>query len=67
MVHFGMCQSANPVILLRLFPSLAPAQLLRPVEGIFPGTRMPAPEPHVSLHPRRAHPAAGRPGSAHIS
>jgi len=37
MAHFGMCSSANPVVLLRLFPSLAPDALLKPVLHLFPG------------------------------
>lgn len=36
-VQFGMCSSANPVVLLRLFPSLAPEELLSPVLHLFPG------------------------------
>lgn len=35
--QFGMCSSANPVVLLRLFPSIAPDTLLSPVLHLFPG------------------------------
>jgi hypothetical protein len=46
-VQFGMCSSANPVVLLRLFPSLAPEELLSPVLHLFAGalraTRMSKP------------------------
>jgi hypothetical protein len=35
--QFGMCSSANPVVLLRLFPSLAPEALLSPVLHLFAG------------------------------
>ncbi len=31
MAHFGMCSAANPVLLLALFPSLAPRALLAPL------------------------------------
>lgn len=37
--QFGMCSSANPVVLLRLFPSLAPDTLLSPVLHLFPGAQ----------------------------
>jgi hypothetical protein len=36
-VQFGMCSSANPVVLLSLFPSLAPEELLSPVLHLFAG------------------------------
>lgn len=41
-VQFGMCSSANPVVLLRLFPSLAPEELLSPVLHLFAGALRPA-------------------------
>lgn len=41
-VQFGMCSSANPVVLLRLFPSLAPEELLSPVLHLFAGALQPA-------------------------
>ena len=31
MVHFGMVRFSNPVVLLRLFPSLSPQSLLEPL------------------------------------
>ncbi len=31
MAHFGMCSSASPVVLLRLFPSLASPAMLEPL------------------------------------
>lgn len=31
LAHFGMCSHANPVVLLRLFPSLVSRQLLDPL------------------------------------
>lgn len=34
-VHFGMCSAASPLVLLRLFPSLAPPALL---EDLGPST-----------------------------
>lgn len=46
MAHFGMCSSANPVVLLRMFPSLAPGALLKPVAHLFPGE-----SPHLSAVP----------------
>ena len=41
-VQFGTCSSANPVVLLRLFPSLAPEELLSPVLHLFPWCAAPA-------------------------
>lgn len=38
MAHFGMCSNANPLVLLNLFPSLAPPQLLLPLEETIAGT-----------------------------
>ena len=38
MAHFGMCSRATPVLLLKLFPSLAPTALMDPVAPCFPGT-----------------------------
>lgn len=37
MAHVGMCSRATPVLLLSLFPSLAPRALLEPVTPCFPG------------------------------
>lgn len=37
MAHVGMCSSGTPVLLLSLFPSLAPRALLQPVTLCFPG------------------------------
>lgn len=31
MAHFGMCSDASPVVLLRLFPSLAAPEALEPL------------------------------------
>lgn len=40
MAQFGMCSYSNPVVLLRLFPSLACADLLEPVEHLAAGMRV---------------------------
>lgn len=37
MAHFGMCTDANPMVLLRLFPSLAPPSLLEPLQDTIAG------------------------------
>ncbi len=37
MAHFGMCSTATPVLLLKLFPSLAPTALMEPIAPCFPG------------------------------
>ena len=37
MAHFGMCSAATPVLLLKLFPSLAPTALMEPIAPCFPG------------------------------
>ena len=37
MGHVGMCSRSTPVLLLTLFPSLAPRALLEPVTSCFPG------------------------------
>ena len=39
MAHFGMCSRATPVLLLKLFPSLAPTALMEPIAPCFPGAR----------------------------
>ena len=38
MSHVGMCSRATPLLLLSLFPSLAPRALLEPVIPCFAGT-----------------------------
>ncbi len=53
MAHFGMCSAASPVVLLRLFPSLAPPALLQPLAPAVAGTP-PQPGAHctsLSLNP----------------
>jgi hypothetical protein len=37
LAQFGMCSASNPLVLLRLFPSLAPRRLLAPVAPLFSG------------------------------
>ena len=37
MAHFGMCTDANPMVLLRLFPSLVPPSLLEPLQDTIAG------------------------------
>ena len=37
MAHFGMCSDASPVVLLRLFPSLASSKTLEPLLPDAPG------------------------------
>ena len=38
MAYFGMCSNASPLVLLNLFPSLAPPALLGPLQGTVAGT-----------------------------
>lgn len=49
MAHVGMCSSATPVLLLSLFPSLAPRALLEPVTPCFPGAADSGQLPHENF------------------
>ncbi len=37
MAYFGMCSNASPLVLLNLFPSLAPPTLLEPLQKTIAG------------------------------
>ena len=37
MAYFGMCSNASPLVLLNLFPSLAPPPLLEPLQKTISG------------------------------
>lgn len=37
MAYFGMCSNASPLVLLNLFPSLAPSALLEPLKDTIAG------------------------------
>lgn len=38
MANFGMCSNASPLVLLNLFPSLAPPGLLEPLQSTIAGS-----------------------------
>lgn len=54
MAHFGMCSDASPVVLLHLFPSLAPPHLIQALEGTISGGII-TPWPPVCSMPVRHH------------
>ena len=41
MAYFGMCSNASPLVLLNLFPSLAPPALLEPLQNTISGVLSP--------------------------
>ena len=52
MAHFGMCSRATPVLLLKLFPSLAPTALMEPIAHCFPGAHGPCAVTRLSCRSR---------------
>lgn len=49
MAYFGMCSNASPLVLLNLFPSLAPPTLLEPLQNTISGALLLLLSPNIPL------------------